>query len=162
VLRLAVCSFFERPADGAVFGAHAIPLHVTLMGNFGFNGAADAVVPAMSAMAGSLPITVTVGADAQFGPRGDVPVSIVVESNALRELHDGIYTRLRRLPISAEEPQYTGDGFRPHITRVAGSQVRSGQSIRLDSLSLVDLRPNGVPDLRRVLATVVSTEVVRD
>jgi hypothetical protein len=153
--RLAVCSFLEPQDDGAVFGASEIPLHVTIIGTFALDGGTDPVVAAMESVTHRLPVSARAGGDDLFGPNRDVPVTVVTDFGGIRDLHNALFDELRPLGCELDEPLFARHGFRAHITWVPGSQVEPGQIIRLDSLSLIDLRPEGDPSLRRVVATSV-------
>jgi 2'-5' RNA ligase len=151
--RLAVCSFLELQPEDATFRASEIPLHVTIVGTFAFDSGTDAVVAAMGSVTHRLPVTARAGGDDLFGPNRDVPVTVVTDFGGIRDLHNALFDELRPLGCELEEPLFARHGFRPHITWVPGSQVEPGQVITLDSLSLIDLRPDGDPALRRVVGT---------
>jgi hypothetical protein len=154
MLRLAVCAFLEPQPDGAVFGADEIPLHVTVVGNFGFDGDEAPIIGAMTAVRGLLPVAAPQGEDALFGPRSDVPVILMIDAGGIRRLHDVLLADLVELGVEVEDPHYTGDGFRPHLTRVGGTAPDANRPILLVSLSLLDLHPDGNAALRRVVSTV--------
>jgi 2'-5' RNA ligase len=154
--RLAVCSFLAPQPAGVVLGASEIPPHVTLVGNFAYEGGTDAVVAKMGSATHRLPVEARAAGEDLFGPNRDVPVTLVADLGGIRDLHDDLVDKLQAVGCELDEPLYARDGFRPHVTRLLGASLEPGQLIRLDSLSLVDLRPNDDPTMRRVVATVVA------
>jgi 2'-5' RNA ligase len=153
MLHLAVCSFLEPQAEGTEFAASAIPVHVTLLGNFRVECELPDVVRAIRASAGRLPVEAVTAEPARFGAAADIPVTLVGPTPELLAMHEALLDALHRLGAIADEPQYTGAGFRPHITWAGGTPVEPEQRYLLESVSVVDLAPGGNDHERRVVAT---------
>jgi 2'-5' RNA ligase len=154
MLHLAVCSFLEPQAEGGEFAASAIPLHVTLLGNFRIDGELPDVVRAIRASAGLPPVEAVTAEPARFGAAADIPVTLVKPTAELHALHEALLDAVQGLGAIVDEPQYTGAGFRPHITWASGEPVESEQRYPLRTLSVVDLAPDGNDHQRRVIATI--------
>lgn len=172
---LIVVAFLEPVTEGMEFPRDAWPLHITLVkfdvvslppqadesaaGPEG--GGTDAVVD--DALAGrvaglmdapvraALGSTVTVGGEAGFGRGGSVPVSLIEASAPLQGLHEALVGVVEALPGRVATPGYTRAGFRPHVSHRAGKAPRTGETLQLDRIALVDMAPDGGHATRRIL-----------
>ncbi|KRE81887.1 2'-5' RNA ligase family protein [Arthrobacter sp. Soil763] len=170
---LIVVAFLEPVTAGMEFPREDWPLHITLvkfdvvdqpLGDGGPPG--DAVEqppgdgdPLAARVAGlmdapigaALGSAVTIGAEAGFGRRGTIPVSLVEPSPALQALHEALVEAARSLPGRISTPGYTGTGYRPHVSHRPGKALRAGEQLALDRIALVDMAPDGGHATRRVL-----------
>ena len=151
-MRLAVCSFLE-PADTTVFASAALPLHVTVLGNFILDADFDEFASIVTAAARMLPITVHLGTDEVFGANGEYQVTVTEPSVSLTELHNELLDRARRVGAVLDNPEYGGDGYRAHVTWPGNVRPALAAVLTLASLSIVELEPDGDTQLRRVMAT---------
>ncbi|WP_052207040.1 2'-5' RNA ligase family protein [Sinomonas humi] len=146
-----VVAFVEPTRVGVPFSKRHWPLHVTLL-RF------DAPrVPALEAVGRAIaaddgPIPVVVGADADFGYRGRVRVSLVEPEPRLQAVHDRIVAEVSAVLEAGagriHSPQHTGRGFRPHISVQGERRVHSGDRLILDNFALVDMAPDGDTSVR--------------
>ncbi|GAB4098352.1 2'-5' RNA ligase family protein [Sinomonas halotolerans] len=142
-----VAVMFVEPAPvGERFGKRHWPLHVTLLR---FDLAPDAALAAASgAFAHLEPVRAQVGHDADFGFRGRVRVSLVEAVPGLRALHESLLESVGGAGGYIHSTHHTGDGFRPHVTMQGERRVHEGDTLRLDSVSLVDMAPGGDAEWR--------------
>jgi hypothetical protein len=96
-------------------------------------------------------VDVIVGPPELFGPRHDTPAALV-DSPALRALHDVLTDALAPLGVAFDSPGYAGDGFRPHITTTTRGSAEEGARLRLAQLALVDMEPGPGPGRPQVAA----------
>jgi 2'-5' RNA ligase len=83
----------------------------------------------------SRPLTIRGGMAALFGADAAIPVRLAGGGEA-ESLHRRLLTGLQGL-IDLVEPEYAGEGFRPHVTAQRTSGLASGESRTLHSISLV-------------------------
>ena len=132
----------------ARFGRDEWPLHLTLVSNFTLMHAIGDLKRVVKVVADSgRPVSVRGGAEAMFGPHANIPVRLVESDDAV-SIHQKLLTALDGL-IDLVEPDYAGNGFRPHVTARGADQLGSGESRTLDSLSLVAM----TMDAAKVVAT---------
>jgi len=115
------------------------PLHVTLVEPFETEVGADDLGAALAPVAGrARPIPIVVGADAMFGPRRDILVSLVHDDEHLAALRAHAMEALveRAVGLGHTRPDY-----RPHVTAKRHGRAHEGDRLTLDTLVLVRLRP---------------------
>jgi 2'-5' RNA ligase len=116
------------------------PLHVTLVEPFETDVEVETLNAALAPVAaGARPIAVDVGKDAMFGPRRDILVSLVLDAGqALAGLRTDAAAALRERAVDLG---HIREDYRPHVTAKQHGRVRQGDRLRLDTLTLVRLRP---------------------
>ena len=128
------------------------PLHITVAPVF----STDASTPMLASRMGEVAsahavIDVVVGGNELFGPRHDTPAALV-DSPAIRVLHDALLDALAPLGASFDSPHYAGEGFRPHITTTTRGAAEESVRLRLTQLALVDMEPGPGPGRPQVVA----------
>lgn len=153
--RVVVVAPLARLASGDAFAVADWPLHITVLPPFETAFSADEVAAAIAEVASTHPaLTAWAGADALFGRKHNIPVTLICEHPGLTQLHRRLVDALRPFAARPEEPAFTGPGFRAHITVKGASRVGEGDEIRLTQLALVDMAPRADAAGRAVLATV--------
>lgn len=139
-----------RPGDG--FPLRTWPLHLTVAPTFVTDADTEAVGAAIApVIAASPPVSVTAGAQEGFGPSGRVPVTVVVPTPPLTELHHALSSALTAVGAVFDDPQYTGAGYRAHVTATANDRLPTGKVALLRQAALVDMEPVGPERLRQVV-----------
>lgn len=143
----------EPLAVGQLISRRAWPAHVTLASNFVVDDPRDAVLGAVrDACAGESPLDLRFAGEAWFGPRHDVAVQLV-DSVQIQTLHGRLADMLQSLDgFAADEPAYWREGYRPHMTHVAGVRTPAGAHARLPFVAIAVMSGS--------TATVVSTFVL--
>lgn len=153
--RLVVVAPLVPLTRGVSFPVAEWPLHVTVLPPFLTRSTPEQVALVIAeVVASQTALTARAGADALFGRKHDVPVTLVHEQAGLTRLHDRLVEALRPLAARPEEPAFTGAEFRAHITVKGDSRVAEGDRITLTQLALVDMTPRADAAGRTVLATV--------
>ncbi len=131
------------------------PPHITVLPPF-LTAAATSDIAAAIAMAAAdrAFVTATAGTDELFGRRADIPVTVIVENEALTGLHRTLLAAVRPFAASPDEPAFTGPGFRAHVTVKRSGRVHQGDELVLTQIALVDMAPRADPAGRTVLATL--------
>ena len=74
---------------------------------------------------------------AMFGPRKDVPVSILIPSYKFMELHQLALSWVGAVGARwAEKDPYVGDDYIPHIAQRRGYVIGENQTLRISSVTL--------------------------
>ena len=145
---LILVHLVERQPEGHRFrrSRSEWPLHVTVIPWFRVPGAKRlAFFRAVERYAKSQPqFSVTVGADAAFGHNSDIPVNLIVEQEALRDLHEGLLDVLRQFgTINTNARAYIQGDYRAHITHHtkdgALHRLLPGDRERIDSITIAQL-----------------------
>lgn len=153
---LVIVAFLSVVDEGFTFERSAWPPHITVVR---FDTALSLsqvrsrvrrVVRGASGVRSS-EIQVVAGADAQFGRRGTVAVSLIEPNEQLIGLQAGVVTGLdiASSPPATYPHQHA---YRPHITHTPLLRPREGQRFVLAQLALVDRAPDGDRRYRRVLS----------
>jgi hypothetical protein len=136
VTRLVVVLPLAPLAAGARFSFRDWPLHLTIVPVFEASVAES--IERMTRFTAA-PIAVTVGGDEGFGSSLSMVVSVIERSPELDALHINLISALGT-PVF-ENPEYTGAGYRPHVTVKKHGRVNRGDRLDLTQLALVDLTP---------------------
>jgi 2'-5' RNA ligase len=153
--RLVVVLPLSPLRDGDRFTVQDWPLHITVVAPFLTEAAPSEIATAITAAASSqTALTAIAGHDEMFGRRKNVPVTVVVENEALTRLHRTLVDAVRPFAASPHEPALTGREFRPHITSKHHGRVHAGDEFSLTQIALVDMAPRSSPGGRSVLATL--------
>jgi hypothetical protein len=152
--RLVVVLPLTPLRTGDSFPVSEWPLHITVLPPFLTDAAASVIAGVIAAtVTGRTALTAVAGADALFGRREDVPVTLVEDDPNLTELHRALVDAVRPFASTPDEPAFTGPGFRAHITIKNGARVHAGEALTLTQIALVDMAPRSAAAGRTVLAT---------
>jgi 2'-5' RNA ligase len=133
--RLVVVLPLEPLETGATFTFRDWPLHLTIVPVF-----EASVIESVERITriDTAPLTVIAGNDEGFGASGTMAVTVIEPSVELTALH---IAASAALAARFENPEYTGTGYRPHVTIKKHGRVHPGDSLTLAQLALVDLTP---------------------
>ena len=94
-----------------------VPLHCTIMHWFRVDLTPEQVMEvAALALEGLDSVELVSDAFALFGRSRDIPVHSIVASEALMTLHTKLFAALNGVGVEYAEPEYVGNGYRPHST----------------------------------------------
>lgn len=124
---------------GDTFTVAQWPLHITLVEPFETDVQADDLGAVLAPVAaGAPPLSTDVGADAMFGPRRDILVSLVHDDGGLAALRAAATAALRHRGVDLG---HTRLDYRPHVTAKRHGRVHEGDRLDLTTIALVRLRP---------------------
>jgi 2'-5' RNA ligase len=150
-----IAHFIEEQQDGYTFSMEDWPLHVTLAGVFAIDGNANELIGSLGKQLGSYPVSqAKVIADALFGENKDIPVRLVDRTKDLLDLHYEIVSALKDYGVQFNNPEFANEGFGPHATIQKNDRLEVGDSVKFDSVTLVDMFPEQDPYQRKILGTV--------
>ena len=139
---------------GESFAVAEWPLHITVVAPFLTDADPAELAAAVAAVAPSHPpLRLVAEHDELFGRLHTVPVTVMGASAQLATLRGELIDALLPFATRPDEPAFTGEHFRPHITWKNGSRVHEGDEFTLTQLALVDMAPRAAVSGRTVLAT---------
>jgi len=152
--KYVIAHFFEPQTPSVIFPAQEWPLHVTLLPNFTIKWPLDVLIQKIDELTvATVPFDIKPEGQAAFGPKEDVPVTLIYPGNAIMELHNALMALSDDASFVYDTPQFIGKGFRPHATVQYKNSLQIGQTYHLDNLSLVNMFPNNDINGRVVIDT---------
>lgn len=145
----------EPVTRGQSFHRSAWPLHVTTVGNFRTEATPDAILDRVErAVAGRRPISIRASGRALFGPESTIEVALLEKPDPVIELHRTLLAALAAVSIRLDFPDYSGSGFRPHITVMPHGRAKEGDRFELRRLALVEMIADRDDPAWKVLGTL--------
>jgi 2'-5' RNA ligase len=148
--RFAVVLPLEPLAARDVFPVSAWPLHVTVVEPFETRHDAAWVAELLApVLHGRRPIEADAFDRAMFGPRRDVPVTLLRDPGPLAAMRVRLLGALRDADVDVARARVD---YRPHVTDASTGTIAPGHAVRLPQVALVDLRPPEGRSMRTVAA----------
>lgn len=141
-----------RKGDG--FSLRDWPLHLTVAPTFTGIDLSTAVLAITPILAAQRPFRLRVGPDEGFGHSQKIPVSVVLASAELIDVHVALLDVLRSIGAVFDDPEFVGTGYRAHVTVTRRARVHDGDELNLHQAAVVDMEPEGHRRLRRVVWTM--------
>ncbi len=152
--RLVVVLPLRPLATGDGFTLREWPLHITVAPTFVVQQDSNAVITTISPVLRSQTrLRVLAGPDEGFGRSQAIPVTVVDPSPELTNLHHRLLAALTAVGAVFDDSDFTGAGYRAHVTKTRLAQVHPGDHLALDQAAVVDMAPEGDRRLRRVVWT---------
>lgn len=129
------------------------PLHVTVLQAFRVEARVEEVVQLVNQVLEAVdPMVVTGMASERFGANADVEVTVLRHSRRVSALHRDLLRDLGALTdFRLDEPAYSGDGFRAHVTACRAGALPVGATM--------DLAWGAIVDMSRVPMVVASSRL---
>lgn len=151
----AIVAFLENVDEGAEFYYTDFPLHVTFAGVFATSMSGRQLADELAGLlAGVQAIEIEADSGGMFGPNSNVAVMKVIKTPGLMNIYSMIHGWLRDMGATFNSPQYEGEGYIPHSTPQKSGSLREGERRLLNSVSIIDLFPNGDGHRRKVHTTI--------
>ncbi len=141
--------------DGYEFSMEDWPLHVTLADVFAIRGNPQDLLKLLDSKLSSLkPIKSQVIGEDWLGIENKVHVMLINKTDTLQSLHEAIIDVLEEFKATFNTPQFMHEGFKPHSTVKDNKQLRVGEEVNINSVTLIDMFPNNNPCQRKALGTI--------
>ncbi len=150
--KYTIVHFVAPVENGAEFHMRDWPLHVTLADVFAVDRtgtAIDAKIKALAAHLAACEVEAT-----EEASLGEARVMLLQKTPQIVALHLAIVNLLEQNGVVFNTPEFTRGGFLPHSTIQRTGRLDPGDSVRIDTISLVDMLPAGDWQRRRVLKTI--------
>lgn len=149
--KYCLAHFVSPQQDDAEFHMNNWPLHITLADVFAIDlEQSDAVMKLEALCNGLASVAVTTESESILG---ETPVVLFSKSHDLLQLHTELVSLLETNGAVFNSPSFTKSGFIGHSTIQAEQRLHIGETVTIDSISLVDMFPEGDWQRRKVLAT---------
>lgn len=143
--------FIDHQQDDSEFNMSHWPLHVTLADVFAIDLKQSAIIENLETLSRKLaPVTLCTEDESILG---ETPVVLLSKSPDLLKLHEDIVLFIEADGAVFNNPEFTRAGFIGHSTIQNEQRLEIDEVITIDSLSLVDMFPEGDWQRRKVLAT---------
>lgn len=117
----------------------ALPLHCTVLHWFRSHKTPAEVLRAVADIANrQAPIEIISGEPALFGVDEDVPVNRLDDDDDIRSLHRALRIALQPLGVVDVQPQWSGEGYVPHVTRQSSGRFEQGRRVVSRKLYIVE------------------------
>ncbi|RYF29002.1 MAG: hypothetical protein EOO17_03240 [Chloroflexi bacterium] len=149
--KYSLVHFIEPLEIGVQFHMSEWPLHTTLADVFAIDPqGADFERLLASKFIGYPPVRTAATADSILGT---TRVVLLDKTKELLNLHDNVINLLEQNGAVFNTPEFNKEGFIPHSTIQNSERLDIGQKVIIDSLSLIDMFPDGDWQQRKVLFT---------
>lgn len=140
--RLVVVLPLAPLQQGERFEVAEWPLHITVLPPFLTQAKPEHITSVLEGIASACgPIVGVADEDALFGRRHNIPVTVMAPNAALTQLHRALIEALRPFGAEPDEPAFTGNSFRAHVTVKGERRIHPGDTVHLTQLALVDMVP---------------------
>jgi hypothetical protein len=140
---------FSHPVEvGAEFKMTDWPLHITLADIFAVNLNSELVKSLEGLLITQPPVAVVAGKEATLG---EAKVVLLNKNESLINLHIKLIDLLTSHGAVFNSPGYTKDGFLPHCTIQKDQRLHDEDKLTIDTVSLVDMFPDGNWQQRKVV-----------
>jgi 2'-5' RNA ligase len=151
--KYTIVSLLEPQPVEYEFASKNWPLHVTLAATFSIGTDIDSFMKVLTQLSKQYkPLETQVISTAMFGQYNDIPVALVKNTPELSNLHSTIVSEIKTAQGAFNEPRYTLDGYKPHIS-VTGKTIPDN-SVVLNNITLIDMFPNNDPLSRKILLQI--------
>lgn len=117
----------------------ALPLHCTVVHWFRSDRSPAEILRAVTGIANTqTPVNIMSGKPALFGADKDVPVNLLENDQVIRELHHALRQAIKPLGVEEVQPQWSGTGYIPHVTRQSSGRFEQGRSVTSRKLYIVE------------------------
>lgn len=131
------------------------PAHITLADVFAIDGNSTGLLESLREMLSTVgPVQTKVIGEDWFGDDKSIHVMLFEKTNEFQQLHDEIVTVLKQFSVKFNNPEFTGEGFKPHSTVQKDGKLEIGANLTIDSITLIDMFPNDDFKKRKVLGTI--------
>ena len=149
--KYALVHFIPPIHLGTSFHMSDWPVHVTLADVFAVDRHGVGIDEKLARLLAKMePAHTTARRDTTLGT---APVVLLDRTAPLVALHTAIVDLLEENGATFNTPEFTKDGFLPHSTIQKSGRLHVGDTVVINSISLVDMFPDNDWEQRRVLAT---------
>ena len=148
-------ALLEDKEEGFEFASNNWPLHVTIADTFAVERVnSDLDNKLFELVSKKKPVTGVTNHDEFFGAAQEVQVTILHMGDELVALHYDVIGLLKSCGAVLNDPKYSEEGFRAHLTVQPHARLSIGETVTLTNLAIVDMFPNKDPYRRKILKII--------
>jgi hypothetical protein len=153
--KYTIIQLLEDVPEGIQFEWTNWPLHSTLVDVFAIDWDAPTLIKKLEELLADHAQARSVAEeDELFGPEKQTRVVLLQKTSDLVKLHLDLVAMLEEGRLKPNDPQFIREGFLPHSTVQKHARLNKGDQVTFDTLSLIDMFPDGDPSQRKILKTV--------
>lgn len=146
--KYTIVAFTESIEPNYEFAMGNWPLHITLADTFAVELNETLVQNLKKLLALLSQIDLSIGNNTTLGT---TKAALIDKNNALQGLHNRVVDLLESSGAKFNNPEFTRAGFLPHITNLKSFDLQLGDTVRLKTISVIDMFPDGNWQQRKVL-----------
>lgn len=149
--KYTLVSFIKPVDEGAEFAMVDWPPHVTIADIFAIDRLNSAIDSKLGTLLGSQSQVIShATSDVTLGIAA---VVLIDKNDALTQLHSRVIKLLASNGAVFNNPEFTYAGFLPHCTIQKTGRLHTDDPVAIDTVSLIDMFPDGNWQRRKVLRT---------
>lgn len=153
--KYTIVQLLEPVAEGAIYKPADWPLHVTLTDIFAIDWDEETLLQNCIHESQKLQTVSTIAADdVWFGDEKNVQVTLLEKNEAITKLHLELVSFLEKGNVRFNVPEFVGNDFKPHVTVQKDKRLHKGDEVIINTLTVIDMFPDGDPYLRKILKTI--------
>jgi len=144
--KYVIVSFINSSEIPNTFPSSEWPLHLTLLRNFTIKSPLENLLEELDKCSKNIKaFNMLVENESVFGSNKNIPVSVLQVNKNVTELHADLVTIADKLGAVYDDPQFVGEGYKPHVTVQGENKLNVGQNILVDNIALASFvkRPEG-------------------
>ncbi len=151
----SLISLLEPVAEGYEFFWKDYPLHVTLASVFAVEwDDTDLLKKLTVLLANKKAVTTRAVQEGYWGDKGQYHVMLLEKTPAITNLHQEVHKLLLQSGAKFNQPEFEGEGYVPHSTIQKHARLYLGETIQINSLTLLDMFPNQDGYQRKIGPTI--------
>jgi hypothetical protein len=147
--KYCLVSFIQPINSGAEFNMTDWPLHVTLVDVFAIDRESTNIESELAELLSNQPSVDTFASKESI--LGTAEVVLLEKTGELINLHTNLIDLLEKNGAIFNSPEFTREGFLPHSTIQKTGKIHVGDKVAINTITFVDMFPNGDWRQRRIL-----------
>ncbi len=153
--KYTVAKLLEPMNEGDEYTVPDWPLHVTLADVFAIDWSEEELITNYTnEFSKYRSVRTSADNDDWFGKNKQVQVTLLTMNKDLINLHTNVINFLKKGNVRFNAPHVTEKGFKAHATVQSNMRLNKGDTVTIDSLTIIDMFPNNDAYRRKVLKTV--------
>jgi hypothetical protein len=154
--KYTLVQFLEPVAPGTQFHMAEWPLHTTLADVFAIDLESTHIIQQLKELLATIrPLKLIAGQITNLESNNNfITVTLLNRTEELQALHEMLIELLEKNRAVFNSPEYTRNGFLPHVTVQAAGKLACGKVVYINSLAFIDMYPNADAAQRKVIATI--------
>jgi hypothetical protein len=153
--RYGIATLLDSYPNNYEFTVDNTPLHLTHVDVLEIDLNSEEFINTMRPyLADQTQFSVTPIRDALFGPKKDIPVTLIELSPELKAFHENLIHFLRAEGALFENPHFLEDQYGPHVSIYGSRRVVIGQPIIINDISIGNKRSDIENPPNRIIATI--------